>query len=112
MENLYAIKAYDMEYGGDNGIVNFQVIEAVDDEEAGEIADEMSREIIADYDIPDEAPWIWQDDAELDELIERDVAYKIYKLNVETANSLEELSEEFENNPDAFLKKYEGKWIY
>jgi len=112
MENLYAIKAYDFEYNGTNGMVAFQVIEAIDDEEAGEIADEMSREIIEDYDIPDEAGWIWENDNELEEMIIEDIAYKIYKLNVETANSLEELSDEFEENPDAFLKKYEGEWIY
>ena len=109
MGNIYAIHAFEQEFGGLHGIESYAVIEAINDEEAIMIAEEMSREVIEDYSnyldfMTDEA----NSEEELEEIIEEDIDGIVYKLMEDTNASLEELDEEYNNDPDEFLKKY--KW--
>lgn len=109
--NLYTIRAYDLEYNGLHGFEDYAVIEAASDDDAIEYAEDMSRCVIEDFDIPDEAGWVWSDDDEIADLIEQDIAYEVRKIISETNKSLEELDVEFNRDPEGFLQTYETEFI-
>lgn len=111
MDNLYAIHAYDLEFGGLHGFEDYAVVEAEDDEDAIKIAEEMSREIIEDFDIPSEAGWVWSEDEEIEDMIERDLAYEVYKIAMNTSDSLVMLNEEISNDPEQFFKDYKTEFV-
>jgi hypothetical protein len=113
MEKLYAIHAYEGFFQGLHGVENRDVIECECDEEACEIAAEMSREVIDDYcdSIPDIHDLIGEGDDELEEAIEDDIDYTVYKLTVPTNASLDELYNHFNNDPEDFLKQYGAEAI-
>ena len=111
MENLYAIHAYEGFFQGLHGIEQWSVTEASNDEEACEIAHEISEEVIEDYmyAIPELSDI--EDDEELSEAIEEDIDYTVYKLTLPTNASLDELNDYIDNDPEEFLKQYGAEAI-
>ena len=111
MENLYVIHAYEGLFQGLHGIEQWSVIEASCDEEACEIAHEISEEVIEDYlyAIPELSDI--EDDEELSEAIEEDIDYTVYKLTLPTNASLDELNYYIYNDPEEFLKQYGAEAI-
>ena len=113
MSELYAIHAFDDMYGGLHGIESYSVIEAESLKEAEEYAFECSCDIIEDYVIHEfyndaENEGI-EDEEELqeyiDECIQEDIAYEVYKVK-ETTESLEELDDKINQDPEDFIEKY------
>jgi len=111
MENLYAIHAYDLGFQGLHGFEDFEVIEAINDDEAIEYAEDMSRQVIEDYDLLTELGETWDDYDEYDELVNQDIAFEVYKITVDTNHSLVELNKELYNDPEEFFKKYNADLV-
>lgn len=111
MENLYAIHAYEGYFQGLHGIEQWSVTEASNDDEAYEIAHEISEQVIEDYMhyIPELSEI--EDDEELSEAIEEDIDYTVYKLTLPTNASLDELNDYIDNDPEEFLKQYGAEAI-
>ena len=113
---LYAIHAYENIYGGLHGIEEYEVIEAETLKEADEYAYDLSCEVINSYAdvmdniIEDAESYDYETDEEYDEFIEEaineDIAFEIHPISIETNKSLEELTNEYFNNPDDFIKEY------
>ena len=108
MDNIYAIHAYESYFQGLHGVESFEVIEARSDKEAEQYAYEMAQNVVDDY------SYIWESDYDEDEdcFEEEGGEFEIYKLIEETNASLEELNEEWDNDPKGFLNKYANKQIY
>lgn len=111
MENLYVIHAYENYFQGLHGIEQWSVTEASNDDEAYEIAHEISEQVIEDYlyTIPELSDI--EDDEELSEAIEEDIDFTVYKLTLPTNASLDELNNYIDNNPEDFLKQYGAEAI-
>ena len=104
MGKLYAIHAYEDHFQGLHGVEEYEVIEACNDEEAEQYANEMAEAVIDSY------GYMWDED-DYDEF-EEERLYEIYRLTEETNASLEELNDEWYNNPETFLEKYENTQIF
>jgi len=104
MGNIYAIHAYEDRFQGLHGVEEYEVIEACDDEDAEQYANEMAEEVIDSY------SYMWDED-DYDE-IEEEKCYEIYKLTEDTNASLEELNDEWYDDPEAFLDKYANTQIF
>ena len=115
----YAIYAYEDIYGGLHGIHELAVVEVGSKKNAEEIANEMAISVIDSYggvteSFEDEAynegyepdTEEWQD--YIDECYRDDISYEIYKVTKETNESLEELDNKFNNDPEGFLEEYCG----
>lgn len=114
---LFAIHAFENQYGGFHGMEQYAVVEVMSEEEAKEIATEMSAEVIDNYnEIYDafveeaEDNGIEEDTEEwynfIDECIAEDIDYEYWKVKDETTKTLEELNEMFYNNPDEFVDTF------
>lgn len=112
-----AIHAYDQMYGGLHGIEDYGVITVDSIEEAEEYGLEMSYDVINSYsdiykEFEDsaEADEIERDSDEwndyIDECIQEDIAYSIYLITEETDKSNEELTLEFYNDKEEFIRTY------
>lgn len=118
----WAIIAFDELYGGLHGMCTKKVVEGTE-EEAKEYAEELSMEIIQDYsaiydtienDIQDYLetesidPYSNEADEIRNEFYNDDIAYELYELDETLINcGIGELEEEFYNDKDAFLAKYQ-----
>lgn len=118
----WAIIAFDNLYGGLHGMCTGAVVEGTE-EEAREYAEELSMEIIQDCsaiydtierDIQDYLktesidPYSNEADEIRNEFYDDDIAYELYELDEALINCcIGELEEEFYNNKDAFLAKYQ-----
>lgn len=113
---LFAVHAYDGVYGGLHGMNEKAVIEVAKEEEAVEIAEEMSMMVIENYDdiyntFVDEADFNGLDNESdewyeyIEDQIKEDIDYEVYKVK-ENNKSLEELNDLFLNDSDDFIKKY------
>lgn len=118
----WAIIAFDYIYGGLHGMCTEAIFEGTE-KEAKEYAEELSMEVIYDY--SDITNQIEQDlkeyldafsiDANDEEGIEArrlfyhdDIVYELYELDETLINcGIGELEEEFYNDKDAFLAKYQ-----
>ena len=117
MSKLFAIKAYDQIYGGLQGMIKKEVIEATSLEEAENYGKECSIDVINDWEeilenFENNALFddIEEDSEEWDEYINscinEDIAYEVYEITEETNESLENLNEKFYSDEEYFLKKY------
>ena len=113
MSELYAIHAFENMYEGLHGIESYSVIEAESLKEAEEYAFDCSCDVIEDYIINefyDDAEYEDIEDEEelqeyIDECIQEDIAYEVYKVK-ETTESLEELDDKINRDPEDFIEKY------
>ena len=112
-----AIHAYDQTYGGLHGIEDYGVITVDSIEDAEEYGLEMSYDVINSYSFiyeefadSAESDGIERDSEEwdeyIDECIQKDIAYNIYLITKETNKSNEELTLEFYNDREKFIKTY------
>ena len=112
-----AIHAYDQTYGGLYGIEDYGVITVDSIKEAEEYGREMSYDVINSYsDIYEsfeesaEEEGLERDSDEwcdyVDECVQEDIAYNIYLITKETNKNNEELTLEFYNNQEEFIKTY------
>ena len=106
VDALYAVHAYDIFYNGLSGMQTYAVIEASDDKDAEDVAYEMSKDVIRNYDIPNKADWQWDNQDELEDMIFDDINYEVWKLTDKTNKTLTELNIDFKENPDEFIKRY------
>lgn len=118
----YAIFAYDYIYGGSHGMYAEAIFEGTE-KEAREYAEELSMEVINGYsEIYDQIEQDLEEylnaysiDANDEEGIEvrrlfyhDDIVYKLYELDETLINcGINKLEEEFYNDKDAFLAKYQ-----
>ena len=118
----WAIIAFDEMYGGLHGMCTKEIVEGTE-EEAKEYAEELSMEVIMDYsdiyntiekDIQDYLetesidPYSNEADEIRNEFYDDDIAYELYELDEKLINcGIGELEEEFYNDKDAFLAKYQ-----
>lgn len=118
----WVIIAFDQSYGGLHGMCTKAIFEGTE-KEAEEYAEELSIEIIQDYsdiydtienDIQDYLetesidPYSNEADEIRNEFYNDDIAYELYELDETLINcGIGELEEEFYNDEDAFLAKYQ-----
>lgn len=118
----WVIIAFDQIYGGLHGMYTEAIFEGTE-KEAKEYAEELSMEVINDYsEIYDQIEQDLEEyldaysiDANDEEGIETrrfvyhdDIAYELYELDETLINcGIGELEEEFYNDKDAFLAKYQ-----
>ena len=115
----YLIYAYENLYGGLHGMCSYTVVEKRDDRDAFETAAQLSREVIDSYDCilqdleeevreyHDETDDEFADD--LEQVIEEDIAYEVYKINVKAVDhdpTVEELEDLFWEDEDYFFEHY------
>lgn len=113
---LYAVRAYEQIYGGLYGMHTNFVMEADPEQEVENEAVAASIEVMSDYssimeDIYEQASEEYE--VETDEwwdlvsaIQEENVAYGIYPIVNTKGKTLEELDEEFCNDPDGFIETY------
>lgn len=114
MSNLYVIHAFDDMYGGLHGIESYSVIEAESLQEAEEYAFECSCDIIDNYvtnKFYEEAAEEGIEDEEelqeyVDNCIQEDIAYTVSMITKETTESLEELNDKINQDPEGFIEEY------
>lgn len=113
---IFAIHAYEGTYGGLHGIESFRVIQCDSRENAEQLAQEDSVEVMYSYgDIVDSFRQEAEDEgleegtedfeAYIGECIDGNVAYEVYEV-VNPVGSLEEMETEFYNDPDEFIKEH------
>lgn len=114
----YAIYAYEQTFGGLHGMSEVAVITAESREEAEEIAEDMSYEVIdcysdireimeqdcADYADPETDPELYQ--TLLDEARSEDVAFEIYEITVESDKDDDALTLEMARDREEFIERY------
>lgn len=112
------IMAYDNIYGGLHGMYTFRVVDVDSPEEADELGEEMSYDIIQGYgsimeslendidpDLEEDSPE-WEE--ELDDLISQDAAWEVYEIDEDKARdvSYQVLEMAFSGDKDEFVKNY------
>lgn len=121
MATVYAIYAYEQNYGGLHGVNSRYLYIADTDKEAEEEAEEASKEVMHSYgsitedfesDAYDEGyhPGTEEWDEYLEERENMNVGFEVSVLNIsveEAEKNWQELNEEFYNTPEEFLDKYE-----
>ena len=114
----YAIYAYEHTFSGLHGMSEVAVITAESREEAEEIAEDMSYEVIdcysdiakimeqdcANYADPETDPELYQ--TLLNEARSDDVAFEIYEITVESDKDDDALTLEMARNYKDFIKRY------
>lgn len=120
---LYAVIACEDMYDGMHGMVDYFVIEGTEE-------DAYREGETASYDIMQEYGCIWEDIEEsakdrleyegededevdgelyerlLDEVMRDDVVVEVYPITKETTRSIEQLNDEFYNDPETFIREY------
>lgn len=121
MANVYAIYAYEQNYGGLQGMYNRYLYIANDDKEAEAEAGQASHEVINSYssirddfesDAYDEGyrPGTEEWDEYIEERENESICFEVSVLNIsveEAEKNWKELNDEFYNTPEEFLDKYE-----
>lgn len=111
---LYAISAYECLYGGLHGMRNDFIVECDSEKEAEQIAAQASRDVMESYNeiilsLEDEAKDRSNTD-ELDEffewLVEKNIDFELYPILDTKGKTLEQLDNEFYNDPEEFIKTY------
>jgi hypothetical protein len=114
---IYAIWAYENQYGGLHGIEDYAIIEADQDIDIADLeadAAQMSREVIEDYTIS-EFYGSLEEDEDLDEediedlaedFINENIAYNIYKVIKDEGKTVDELENMFINYREDFIENY------
>ena len=115
---LYAVIAYEQIYQGSYGRISNLIVEGTEDD-AEQAAIEESYAIMEEFDaIMEELKEnvfernvIDEDDEEdfqelLEEEMAKNIAYEIYPITINTTHSLEQLEEEFNNDPEIFIRRY------
>lgn len=118
MSNLYVIHVSDMYYKGLSGIESIFVTECLDFEDACEIAEKASLDLIHEHKIFEKAGWgreALEKGYKLDTLgyadyLEKccfqDTRYEVYQIQWATFKSLEQLNDEIKNNYKNFINEY------
>lgn len=123
MASIFAVYAYDNLYGGLHGMGSYSLFIGDSLKEVEEYAADQSREVIESYEniqdsLTDQADEMMNDDdttydEAFEQAIEEDIAYEVYRLNIDADNisddEFEELEKEWYDSPDEFLQKYENK---
>lgn len=120
-KTVYAIEAFESNYGGLHGMKDMEVIALTDDKEAEMYAEEMSRRVIESYyeiengiteqvieeGYEENSDEFW---GRYEEVVDEHIQYAISVLNItedECEKRCRELNEEFYNDQEGFLEKYE-----
>jgi len=111
---LYAIDAREQIYGGLHGIMTLLVDDFENEEDAEDCGAEASRDLIESYcydDLKEQASYELSDGDDFDEfmeqLIEDDIDFTVYKIKDEYQKQLpEDLESLFYEDSDEFLEKY------
>lgn len=102
---LYAIKAYESQYNGLHGIVDYAVVEEDCYEEACMVAEHMSEEVLDSYSLYPKVEEYETYDEYAEAWLES-IAYEIWGIPDTKGKTRYELNKEFYNDPEGFVAEY------
>lgn len=104
---LFAIEAYESQYQGLHGIVDYAIVEENSTEEVLDYAYYLSEQVIYSYGLePEPDSEDWESGEDCAEAWAEMIRYSVWKIPNTKGKTIEELEEEFYNTPDEFIKNY------